>query len=60
MTFSTNQVATAAQVTLRQLQWWDERDLIMPGIEGHQRKYDASKFFKVLLVARMRSKGLSL
>jgi DNA-binding transcriptional MerR regulator len=60
MTFSTTQVAEAAQVTLRQLQWWDERDLIVPAHEKHSRVYDTDDFFKTLLVARMRSKGLSL
>ena len=60
MTFSTLQVAEAAQVTLRQLQWWDEKSLICPAHEKHSRIYDTNDFFKTLLVARMRSKGLSL
>lgn len=60
MTFSTHQVAAAAQVTLRQLQWWTERGIIPVGIEKHERKWDEGKLFKALLVARLRSKGLSL
>jgi DNA-binding transcriptional MerR regulator len=60
MTFSTNQVAEAAQVTLRQLQWWDERHVVSPHFENYNRAYDQDNFFKALLVARMRSKGLSL
>ncbi len=60
MTFSTNQVAEAAQVTLRQLQWWDEHNIIQPLIKKHVRVFDQNDFFKALLVARMRSKGLSL
>lgn len=65
MTYTTNQVASAAQVSLRQLQWWDERRVVSPdpGLahgSGHLRVWDDGELFKVLLVARMRSKGLSL
>lgn len=60
MTFSTNQVAEAAQISLRQLQWWDERRVVEPVHQGHRRVYDNGDFFKVLLLARMRAKGLSL
>jgi DNA-binding transcriptional MerR regulator len=60
MTLSTNEVAIAAQVSLRQLQWWDERRVVMPGQVGHKRLYDAEGLFKTLLVARMRKKQVSL
>ncbi len=60
MTFSTLQVSEAAQVSRRQLQWWDERRVIQPTHEGHRRVYDVEDFFKTLLIARMRSKGVSL
>ncbi len=60
MTFSTNQVAEAAQVTLRQLQWWDERNVVPVGISGHRRQYDRQRLLKTMLVAQMRRKGLSL
>lgn len=60
MTFSTNQVAAAAQVTLRQLQWWDEHRVVSSGIFGHQRQWDKDALFKVLIIARLRSKGVSL
>lgn len=60
MTFSTSQVAEAAQVTLRQLQWWDERRVVHPLHKGGDRLYDEEDLFKTLLVARMRQKGVSL
>lgn len=60
MTFSTVQVAEAAQVSIRQLQWWDERRIVQPRQSGHQRLYDDVKFFKALLVGRMRAKKISL
>ncbi len=60
MTFSTTQVAEAANVTLRQLQWWSEKGVVTPGYEYHARAYDQDDLFKALIVARMRSKGLSL
>jgi DNA-binding transcriptional MerR regulator len=60
MTLNTLQVSMAAQVTLRQLQHWDELKVVQPKHAGHRRSYDAVAFFKALLVARMRSKKLSL
>lgn len=60
MTFSTNQVAEAAQVTLRQLQWWDEHRVVSSGVIGHQRHWDRDALFKVLIVAKLRAKGCSL
>jgi DNA-binding transcriptional MerR regulator len=60
MTFSTLQVAEAAQVSIRQLQFWDERRVIQPSQHGHRRVYEQEDLFKTLLVARLRSKGVSL
>jgi DNA-binding transcriptional MerR regulator len=54
------QVSLAAQVSLRQLQWWDERHVVQPQHAGHKRTYDRVAFFKTLLVARLRNKGVSL
>jgi DNA-binding transcriptional MerR regulator len=42
------------------LQHWDERRIVTPRHEGHRRLYDAATLFDALLVARLRSKGLSL
>lgn len=60
MTFSTQQVSEASGVTLRQLQHWDERSVVSSGVIGHQRQWDRDALFKVLIVAKLRSKGCSL
>jgi DNA-binding transcriptional MerR regulator len=49
-----------AGVSLRQLQWWDERKLVSPAIEDHRRVYTAEQVLEVLTVSAVRGKGLSL
>ena len=62
----TNQVLTSrdvsriAQISLRQVQWWDERKLISPRQEGHRRIYLPEDVVEILVVAELRRKGLSL
>lgn len=60
MTFSTTQAAEAAQVTLRQLQHWDEQELVQPAHVGHRREYSREDMLKLILIGKMRAKGLSL
>ena len=38
-TYNAADVAGLAQVTLRQLQWWDERKVVSPRHEGYRRSY---------------------
>ena len=38
-TFTSSDVSRIAQVSLRQLQWWDERKVVSPQHEGHKRVY---------------------
>lgn len=53
-------VARLAGVSLRQLQWWDERKLISPRKDDHRRIYAPEQVLEVLTVAALRRKGLSL
>src|SRR5437762_2922403 len=39
MSFSSNQVVALTGISLRQLQWWDERGLVSPAREGRNRLY---------------------
>jgi DNA-binding transcriptional MerR regulator len=59
-TFTTNQVAAAAKVSLRQLQWWDERKIVSPRHEGHRRVYNEADFAEIKLISELRRKGCSL
>ena len=58
--FFSSDVARLAEVSLRQLQWWDERKVVSPRKEGHRRIYAASQVLEILVVAALLRKGLSL
>ena len=59
-TYSSTEVAEFAQVTLRQLQWWDERKVVMPRHEGHKRVYGPEEVIEIAVIAELRRKGSSL
>ena len=58
--FYSSDVTRAAGITLRQLQWWDERKLISPRMEEHRRLYSSQQVLEIAAVAALRRKGLSL
>ncbi len=58
--YSSSDVARIARVSLRQLQWWDERHVVSPRHQGHRRKYTAEEVLEVTLIAELRKKGFSL
>ena len=49
-----------AQVSLRQLQWWDERKVVSPRHEGHKRVYLPEEVIEITVIAELRRKGFSL
>src|SRR5580658_3462288 len=59
-TYSSSDVARIAQVSLRQLQWWDERKVVSPRHEGHKRLYQAEEVIEITVIAELRRKGFSL
>src|ERR1700760_4234114 len=59
-TFTSTDVAKIAQVSLRQLQWWDERKVVSPRHEGHRRVYGRSEVIEITVIAELRRKGFSL
>src|SRR5271165_6155866 len=58
--FSSSDVARIAQVSLRQLQWWDERKVVSPRHEGHKRIYASEEVIEITVIAELRRKGFSL
>ncbi|MBC7926690.1 MAG: MerR family transcriptional regulator [Bryobacteraceae bacterium] len=58
--FTSSDVARIAQVSLRQLQWWDERKVVSPRHEGHKRVYNPEEVVEVTVIAELRRKGFSL
>ena len=59
-TYTSTDVARAAGVSLRQLQWWDEKKVVSPKHEGHKRLYDMEEVVEVAVIAELRRKGFSL
>lgn len=58
--YSSSEVARIARVSLRQLQWWDERHVVSPRHQGHRRMYTAEEVLEVTVIAELRKKGFSL
>ena len=58
--FSSADVARIGGVSLRQLQWWDERKVVSPRHEGHRRVYHTEEVLEIAVIAELRRKGFSL
>src|SRR5947199_10833224 len=59
-TYSSVEVSALASVSLRQLQWWDERKVVSPRHEGHRRVYFPAEVIEITVIAELRRKGFSL
>jgi DNA-binding transcriptional MerR regulator len=59
-TYTSSDVSRIAGVSLRQLQWWDERKVVSPRHEGHKRVYATEEVVEVTVIAELRRKGFSL
>ncbi len=59
-TYSSSEVSDVAGVSLRQLQWWDERKVVSPRHEGHRRVYYPAEVIEITVIAELRRKGFSL
>ena len=53
-TYSSSEVADVAGVSLRQLQWWDERKVVSPRHEGHRRVYGRGEVIEITVIAELR------
>lgn len=59
-TYASSEVARIAQVSLRQLQWWDERKVVSPRHSSHKRIYLPEEVIEITVIAELRRKGFSL
>src|SRR5437588_13080691 len=57
---NSTEVTRICGVGLRQLQWWDERNVVSPRQDGHKRVYMPDEVVEISVVAELRSKGFSL
>lgn len=58
--FRTEDVATIAGATPRQLQWWDERNVLNPVHIGHARHYNEDLLLQACILRHLRDAGFSL
>jgi hypothetical protein len=52
--FTSSDVARISGVSLRQLQWWDERSVVSPRQDGHRRVYAPDEVVEVSVIAALR------
>ena len=58
--FTSREIIRLTGITARQLQWWDERGLVVPAREGHRRVYTFEDLTEVAVICELRRKGFSL
>jgi DNA-binding transcriptional MerR regulator len=58
--YTSGEVAEISGVSLRQLQWWDEQNVVSPRQDGHRRVYEPHEVVEVSVIAELRRKGFSL
>lgn len=59
-TFTSRDVVVLTGITPRQLQWWDERGIVVPSREGHRRLYSMGDLTEVAVICELRRRGFSL
>jgi DNA-binding transcriptional MerR regulator len=58
--FTSLEVVARTGITARQLQWWDERGIVVPSREGHRRLYSVDDLAEVAVICDLRKRGFSL
>jgi DNA-binding transcriptional MerR regulator len=58
--FTSRDVVELTGITPRQLQWWDERGIVVPAREGHRRLYSMEDLAEVAVICELRRRGFSL
>jgi len=58
--FTSRDVIALTGITPRQLQWWDERGIVVPARKGHRRLYSMEDLAEVAVICELRGRGFSL
>src|ERR1700747_1800273 len=58
--FTSREVIVLTGITPRQLQWWDERGVVVPSRQGHRRLYSMEELAEVAVICELRRRGFSL
>jgi DNA-binding transcriptional MerR regulator len=58
--FTSRDVVRLTGITARQLQWWDERGIVVPARAGHRRLYSMEDLVEVAVICGLRQRRFSL
>jgi DNA-binding transcriptional MerR regulator len=58
--FTSAEVVALTGITPRQLQWWDERGIVVPERQGHRRIYSVVQLTELAVVCDLRRRGFAL
>jgi DNA-binding transcriptional MerR regulator len=58
--FTSREVVSLTGITPRQLQWWDERGIVVPARDGHRRLYSMEDLSEIAVICELRERGFSL
>jgi len=58
--FTSREVVALTGITPRQLQWWDERGIVVPAREGRRRLYSMEDLSEIAVICELRHRGFSL
>ena len=58
--FTSREVVALTGITPRQLQWWDERGIVVPARSGHKRLYSFEDLSEIAVICELRRRGFSL
>jgi hypothetical protein len=58
--FTSAQVVQLTGITPRQLQWWDERGIVVPRRKGRRRLYSVDDITEIAVICALRRKGFPL
>lgn len=58
--FTSSDVVQLTGITPRQLQWWDERRIVVPQRRGRNRAYTLDDLAEVAVICELRRKGFPL
>jgi DNA-binding transcriptional MerR regulator len=60
MVFTSREVVELTGITPRQLQWWDERGIVVPARDGRRRLYSLEDLSEIAVICELRERGFSL
>ena len=58
--FTSREVVALTGISPRQLQWWDERRIVVPARDGRRRLYSVEDLSEIAVICELRDRGFSL